>query len=190
MIQEFIGFIDLGIAFHGEIFDIDNDIYAHSDAIRYAIWIQEARDRNDYVRADEVRSFVEKFGIVRSSRDRTMVVLGDITLDRHSINLTGIPEYTGGFEWVSPDKVNGRQIIETAYEYMSDVVHSYRVRNWEDHPNLEIAKEMKLPIQLWTKQGQMTLEKSASVYWFFDQLKKIETVQIEQWLSEQFNRNI
>jgi hypothetical protein len=49
---------------------------AGSDAVRYAIAIQQLRDAKDYAAADRARALVEAFGyVVKQMRDRTIVGL-------------------------------------------------------------------------------------------------------------------
>jgi hypothetical protein len=75
-----IGYDDQGLTFvamAGTGFDPDNVQHRQgSDALRYAIWIQQARDAKDWAKADQLRAMVSAFGYdVKNNKDGTYVRL-------------------------------------------------------------------------------------------------------------------
>jgi hypothetical protein len=170
-------------------FDPDDPIWQAADEPRYATWIQQARDDKNFGRADEVRSMALSFGaIVELGKDHTAIFQGD--QDDFAALMPHAPSWSGYSEWVTPDNVRGRHILEycrhplhalsqrldgmTAKEKPRSAVHSIKVANWRDHPNLEAARAMGLPVALWTAEGQATLEASHDIYWAFQQMDAVE----------------
>jgi len=152
-------------------------------AQEYAVRLQYYRDIKNYQEADLLRGKIQSLGgVVRSTKDYTLVA------DSLPINFTHIPDFSGFSSYVEPSEVGGRKILETVYEpdWVSGIptVYSYKVANWKDHPNLEVARKMGLPDTIWTEAGQMTIEKSTSIYWLFEQMDHVERKAAEILLAK------
>ena len=158
------------VAVAGVVFDETDPVHRTHDALRYAEWIQQARDEKNYARADEVRDLAQRVGcIVRLSKSHTFVVDGWAEAD-----WSEVPSWWGYSQWVAPDEVNGRHVIDTCFRHDADEVHSIKVANWRDHPNLGKARNLGIPDALWTEAGQATLEATKSMAWYLDQEAAIE----------------
>lgn len=168
--------ISYGFAPVGSVFDPDGPIHKAMDAARYAVWIQEARDAENYSRADEVREMAERFRcVVRQTKAGTHVLDGERE-DIAKLHPVEVPAWGGRGEWVDPDKVCGRKVLEACYEMGTDNIVSYRVANWDQHPNFELAKSLGLPTALWSASGQSVTD----YWWFCGQIAAIEAAIAER----------
>ena len=170
------------LALSGVAFDPADPRHQEADALRYAEWIQQARDAGDYARADGVRAMVIGFGaVVRLGKRSTFVLDGDLRPD-----MSIVPHSGGYAEWVSPEDVRGRHVLEACFHGVDrgGGVHSCKVANWREHPNLALARERGLPDALWTADGQNTLAFATDTAWFFAQNAAIRRTLIERRVGE------
>lgn len=88
-----------------------------------------------------------------------------------------VPSWSGYSEWVAPDATAGRHVLETCW-HKSDggeyIIHSVKVANWTDHPNLPVVRALGLPDALWAASGQASLEASTNLDWFMQQMEAID----------------
>lgn len=176
-----------GLARSGCVFDPDAPVHQETDAVRFAEWIQAARDDKDYEAASRHRTTALSFRmVVRQGRDWTFAIDGPIEPD-WSI----VPSYRGYAEWAELGEENGRHVLETCWHpsfTMRPDPHSIRVANWKDHPNLQAVRELGLPDVLWTHPGQSAMESMTSTDWFFQQTAAIDAAlvarQVEAVLAE------
>lgn len=115
-------------------------------------------------------------------RDGTTVVQGP---DDEIARKVRIPDWGGYSEWVTPEEVDGRHILETCFKHdLPGEVHSYKVANWRQHPNFAVAEAMGLPTAIWSETGQSTIESSGDAWWLASQLKAIESVLLRQGIAD------
>lgn len=163
------------IARSGCVYDKNDPAHCgNSDALRVAQQIQEARDSKDYSEVDRLRSHF-RWARVIMGKDDTIAITGYGSEDDLGSTVP-FPDWGGCTEWVSPESVNGRRIIDTCYR--GDVVHSHEVMNWHDHPNLAKARGIGLPTSLWEGIGQTTLAHSKDCDWFNQQYASIEAATV------------
>lgn len=104
----------IGVATQGVTFDPNDDLYQHDDVIRYAVTLQVTRDRRDYAEADRLRSLYTQWGFtVENGKTHTIMYSGtDYDWERLG---PAVPNWSGYAEWVDPDDINGRPIIDYCY---------------------------------------------------------------------------
>lgn len=83
-----------------------------SDSVRLAIWVQMARDKGDWARADEVRDMARLFGYsVGTTAGKTHVALRRVSVKKHAAGRLGGPRLVqeGGiiYDGVAPRAPSG-----------------------------------------------------------------------------------